>query len=199
MKYCSGAAVLFFAAALCFFSCSLKYDDAVDAEKNTPEFVFNEAKLVRYKNGSEEVRVQAQNIEQYKNSSITYGKNVKFMTYDKDHKLETEGSCGYLFADTDTELYELYDGIKLFSSVQNTNFFADMLRWNGKTEQLTGGRRDTVRIEKDGTIIYGTGFSASGVSKKFSFAGTVSGEIEAKDKEAGSDTQSENEQEEQRD
>ena len=58
-----------------------------------------------------------------------------------------------------------------------------MLRWNGKTEQLTGGRRDTVRIEKDGTIIYGTGFSASGVSKKFGFAGTVSGEIEAKDKE----------------
>ncbi|MBO4532969.1 MAG: LPS export ABC transporter periplasmic protein LptC [Treponema sp.] len=199
MKYCWGAAVLFFAAALSFFSCSLKYDDAVDAEKNTPEFIFNEAKLVRYKDGNEEVRVQAQNIEQYKNSSITYGKNVKFMTYDKDHKLETEGSCGYLFADTDSELYELYDGIKLFSSVQNTNFFADMLRWNGKTEQLTGGRRDTVRIEKDGTIIYGTGFSASGVSKKFSFAGTVSGEIEAKDKEAGSDTQSENEQEEQRD
>lgn len=183
MKYCSGAAVLVFAAALSFFSCSLKYDDAVDAEKNTPEFIFNEAKLVRYKDGNEEVRVQAQNIEQYKNSSITYGKNVKFMTYDKDHKLETEGSCGYLFADTDSELYELYDGIKLFSSVQNTNFFADMLRWNGKTEQLTGGRRDTVRIEKDGTIIYGTGFSASGVSKKFSFAGTVSGEIDAKDQE----------------
>ena len=100
MKYCWSAAVLFFAAALSFFSCSLKYDDAVDAEKNTPEFIFNEAKLVRYKDGNEEVRVQAQNIEQYKNSSITYGKNVKFMTYDKDHKLETEGSCGYLFAES---------------------------------------------------------------------------------------------------
>ncbi len=183
MKYCFGGAALVFVAALSFFSCSLKYDDSVDAEKTTPEFIFNEAKLIRYTDGKEDVRVQAQNIEQYKNSSITYGKNVKFTTYDKDHKLETEGSCGYLYADTDTELYELYDGIKLFSSVQNTNFFADMLRWNGKTEQLTGGRRDTVRIEKDGTIIYGTGFSASGVSKKFTFAGTVSGEIEAKDKE----------------
>ena len=165
------------------FSCSLKYDEAVDAEKNNPEFVFNNARLVRYKDSKEDVRVQADKIEQYKGSNITYGRNVKFTTYDKDHALETEGSCGYLYADTDHDLYELYDGIKLFSKIQNTNFYADMLRWNGKEEQLSGGRRDTVRIEKDGTIIYGTGFSASGVSKKYGFSGTVSGQIEAKDKE----------------
>lgn len=191
MKCCFKGAVIVLFCVISFFSCSLRYDDGVDAEKTTPEFIFNQAKLVRYKDAKEDVRVQADNIEQYKDSSITYGKNVKFTTYDKDHKLETEGSCGYLYADTDTELYELYDGIKLFSKVQNTNFFADMLRWNGKTEQLTGGRRDTVRIEKDGTIIYGTGFSASGVSKKFSFAGTVSGEIDAKDKEENQDVQEE--------
>ena len=182
-------------AAMSFFSCSLKYDNGVDAEKTTPEFIFNQARLVRYRDAKEDVRVQADNIEQYKDSSITYGKNVKFTTYDKDHKLETEGSCGYLYADTDTELYELYDGIKLFSKVQNTNFFADMLRWNGKNEQLTGGRRDTVRIEKDGTIIYGTGFSASGVSKKFTFAGTVSGEIDARDKDQNEGGENEGTQE----
>ena len=56
-----------------------------------------------------------------------------------------------------------------------------MLKWNGNTEQLTGGRKDTARIEKDGAIIYGSGFSASGVSKSFSFSGSVSGEIETKD------------------
>ena len=164
-------------------SCSLKYDEVVNAEETNPEFIFNHAKLVRYEKGEETVRVQADDIEQYKDSSITYGHNVKFTTYGKNHKLETEGSCGYLFADTDSELYELYDGIKLFSNIHNTNFYADMLKWNGKTEQLTGGRRDTARLEKDGTVIYGTGFSASGVSKKFNFTGTVSGEIDAKDKE----------------
>ena len=175
--------------ALSFFcifnSCSLKYDDNVEAEKTNPEFIFNQAKIVRYKDAKEDVRVQAEQIEQYKNSSVTYGKNVKFMTYDDKQELETDGSCGYLYADTDLELYELYDGIKLFNKTQNTSFYADVLKWNGKTEQLTGGRRDTVRVEKEGTIIYGTGFSASGVSKQFSFAGTVSGEIEAKDKKEG--------------
>ncbi len=167
-----------------FFSCSLKYDEGLDAEKNNPEFVFNEAKLIRYKNAREDVKVQAQKIEQYKDSALTYGHNVKFLTYDEDHALETEGSCGYLYADPDNEIYELFDGIKLFSRIQNTNFYADMLRWNGKTEQLSGGRRDNVRIEKDGTIIYGTGFSASSISKKFSFAGTVSGDIETKDQKS---------------
>ena len=164
-------------------ACSLKYDEIVNAEESNPEFVFNHAKLVRYEKAQEKVVVQADNIEQYKDSSITYGRNVKFLTYDQNHKLETEGSCGYLYADTDAEIYELYDGIKLFSKVQNTNFYADMLKWNGKTEQMTGGRKDTAKLEKDGTVIYGTGFSASGISKSFTFAGSVSGEIETKDKQ----------------
>ena len=163
-------------------SCTLKYGENVNAEETNPEFVFNHARLVRYEKGSETVVVNADNIEQYKDSDITYSKNVTFTTYDDDHKVETEGYCGLLYADNENELYELYDGIKLYNRSQNTNFFANMLKWNGKTEQLTGARRDTAKIEKDGTVIYGTGFSASGVSKTYSFAGTVSGQIEAKDK-----------------
>ena len=164
-------------------SCSLKYDQTVNAEETNPEFVFTHAKMIRYKKGEESVKVFADSIEQYKDSDITYGKNVSFTTYDDEQKVETEGSCGYLYADSENEIYELYDGIKLYNKAQNTNFFANMLKWNGKTEQLTGGKRDNAKIEKDGTVIYGTGFSASGVSKTYSFSGTVSGEIEAKDKE----------------
>lgn len=185
--------IAFFSIMGCITACSLKYDEIVNAEESNPEFVFNHAKLVRYEKAQEKVVVQADNIEQYKDSSITYGRNVKFLTYDQNHKLETEGSCGYLYADTDAEIYELYDGIKLFSNVQNTNFYADMLKWNGKTEQMTGGRRDTAKLEKDGTVIYGTGFSASGISKSFTFAGTVSGEIETKDKNEGSEVEGQEE------
>ena len=163
------------------FSCSLKYDEVVNAEETNPEFIFTHARMIRYKKGQESVNVYADSIEQYKNSDITYGKNVSFTTYDDEQKEETRGSCGYLYADSQNEIYELYDGIKLYNKAQNTNFFANMLKWNGKSEQLTGGKRDTARIEKDGTVIYGTGFSASGVSKTFTFSGTVSGEIEAKD------------------
>lgn len=166
-----------------FSSCSLKYGENVNAEETNPEFVFKHAKLIRYKNAEESAVVSAESIEQYKNSDITYGKNVTFTTYDEEGKVETEGSCGYLYADTDSEIYELYDGIKIRNNDQNTNFSANMLKWDGKTEQLTGGKRDTAKIEKEGTVIYGTGFSASGVSKTFSFSGTVSGQIETKEAE----------------
>ena len=40
-----------------------------------------------------------------------------------------------------------------------------------------------VKVEKDGTVMRGTGFSASGISKTFSFRGTVSGDIETKNSE----------------
>ena len=53
-----------------------------------------------------------------------------------------------------------------------------MLKWNANNEQLTSGRGDIVRVEKDDTVIRGSGFSASGISKTFSFRGNVTGDIE---------------------
>ena len=61
---------------------------------------------------------------------------------------------------------------------EEMRFYANILRWNEKTEQLTSGRSDMVKIEKDDTSIRGSGFSADGVSKQFSFSGNVTGNIE---------------------
>lgn len=162
-------------------SCSLKYDEAVNAEENNPEFVFYNTKLTRYENNKKKAEVNSECLEQYKDSDATYAKNVSFQTVDNEGKLETEGKCGLLYFDSKKELYELYDGIRLFNTKQNTNFYADILRWNGKTEQLTSGRTDMVRIEKDDTVIVGSGFSASGISGRFNFTGTVNGNIVTKD------------------
>ena len=38
-----------------------------------------------------------------------------------------------------------------------------------------------VKIEKDDTIMRGSGFSASGISKSFSFRGNITGTIETSD------------------
>lgn len=160
-----------------FLSCSLKEGEELDIENIVPEFVFSNAKMTRYENNSITLELNAETIEQYKNSSQTFAKDVKFSSYEKN-KLVTEGSCNFIGANIDSELYSLYGDIKLFSKEQNVNFFADELKWNGKTEQLVGGKSDTVRIEKDNTVIIGSGFAASGVSGNFSFSGSVSGDIE---------------------
>ncbi|MCR4630872.1 MAG: LPS export ABC transporter periplasmic protein LptC [Treponema sp.] len=170
-------------AVLLSFSCSLKYDETVSVEERIPEFVFHDTSMVRCDENKVTFEMSAGVLEQYKKSSETFAKDVSFISYDDEGQISTEGQCGFLFSDTDKKLYELYDDIKLYNRSENTNFFANILRWNEKNEQLTSGRGEMVKVEKEDTVMRGTGFSASGVSKTFSFRGTVSGEIETKSQE----------------
>ena len=174
--------IAFFCILILFSSCTLKYEQAQNAEDSNPEFIYSGVRLHKYEDNNEVVSVEAETLEQYKNSSITYGKEIYFKTFDKENELQTEGSCGYISADTKNNKYELFDDIKIYSKSENANFYADVLKWNGNNEQLTTGRLDNVKIEKDDTVLYGTGFSASGISHDFSFSGTVSGQIITDDK-----------------
>ena len=89
-----------------FFSCSIKYEDVINTEEATPELVFQNTKMSRYENDKLTVEMKAELLEQYKNSTETYGKNLSFSAYDKEGQLSTQGSCGLIMADTDKELYE---------------------------------------------------------------------------------------------
>ena len=160
--------------------CSLKYTETPVVDDKIPEFLFTDATMVRYDNSDVAVEVKASALEQYRNSSESYGKDVNFVSYDKG-EIDTEGSCGYVFSNTDLEVYELYDNIKLDNHKEKLRVTAEALKWNGKTEQLTSGRGDAVQIEKENTTLRGTGFAASGVSKTFSFSGNVIGNVETKD------------------
>ena len=169
------------ALCLLFSSCSLKYSETVNSEDTVPEFIFEETNLVRYENNKPTLELSAGSLEQYKNNDETYGKDVTFKAYNDAGEVETEGSCGIIFADSGKKLYELYDDINLYNVPENMRFYANMLRWNGNSEQLTSGRSDMVKIEKDDTIMRGSGFTASGISKTFSFRGNITGTIETSD------------------
>lgn len=159
--------------------CSLKYDEETVSKDITPEFIFENPSLVRVEGGKKSVIVNAEKIEKYKSNSIFYASDVLFETFDNYGETDAKGICGLLYADLDSQVFELFDGISLFSKEYDTNFYANVLKWDGKTEQLIGSKRDTVRVEKNDTILFGTGFSASGVSSTFHFNGTVTGEIES--------------------
>lgn len=103
-------------------SCSLKYTETVHSEDKVPEFVFEDTKLVRYENTEPTLEVTAGTLEQYKNSNETYGKKIAFTAYDKKGQVETEGSCGILFADSGKKLYELYDDIELYNAPERFVF-----------------------------------------------------------------------------
>ena len=59
-------------------------------------------------------------------------------------------------------------GLPLTLSAQN-------MKWNGNTEQLTAGAGETVYIRHEGLTMEGAGFSASGISRTYSFDYDVAG------------------------
>lgn len=179
MKLSSGLYIFAFSSlVLLSASCTLRYKQEVKAEEKNPEFIFQGTKYTKYEKSRPVAMVQASSMEKYRNSDAVYAKDVNFSTYDSNGQIENDGSCGLLYADTTKEVYELFDGIQLFSGAFGASFSANVLHWNGKNQQLTGGRNDFVFIEKDDTSIYGSGFSASGVSGTYTFKNSVEGKIE---------------------
>ena len=86
----------------------------------------------------------------------------------------------------------MFNSIFLHNIEQNFQLKATNLKWNGKTEQLSSGKTDTVYLIRNDIEIEGTGFSASGISRSFTFEESVSGVIITEDKE----TEGEEEQDE---
>lgn len=165
-----------------FFSCSLKYGSTVSVEDVVPEFSFEDAKYTRVEDGKVSFYLEAGKLEQYKNSSATYAQDVDFTVYE-DGEITVSGECGYLSADTKTEIYSLHDDIYIDSVEKDLKVKAKNLKWDGKTEQLVSGRTDNVTVETSEVKVVGSGFSASGVSNSYEFTAMVSGNIETKEED----------------
>lgn len=166
-----------------FFSCSLKYGNNAQDESSVPEFVFSGVVFNRYEEGDKTLSLSSEKLERYKDGKSVYAKNLEFQLYDSEGEITNEGKCGYLSCDTDSEKYVLYDDIEINNKEDDLIVKAKNLKWNGKSEQLTSGRSDIVTIQKKDTILQGAGFSASAVSKTFSFSGIVSGTAQTSDKD----------------
>jgi len=181
MKNCSMAFLILSSFSLFCTACSVKSEETVRAEDTNPEFVFSDLVYTKYEDKKVSVQLAADKMERYKSNQTIYAQNVTFDAYDENNEIKTSGSCGYMYANPDAEIYKLFDDIKISSKDYKADFSANSLEYNGNTEQLVGSKTDTVKIEKDDTIIYGTGFSASSLSDSFSFAGTVTGEIQTEE------------------
>ena len=158
------------------YGCSLKYGTPAYDEQNVPEFSFDNVQFNRFEEGKITMSLEAARLEQYKDGKTTCAKNIDFKLIDEDGKISTEGSCDLIFADSEAEKYVLYDNIELHTVKDDITVSADTIKWNGKSEQLTSSRNDTVTIKKGNTVMVGSGFSASGVSRSFAFTGVVTGE-----------------------
>lgn len=188
MKRHAGLTLIIILFFLLSASCSLKYNQGKNVQDVIPEFSFSGTTMTRYEDSKKNLELKVGNLEQYKDGFSVYAKDVQFSLYDENNRDKTaetsdsagarvQGTCGYLSANTKTEVYEMFDHIKLNNMKDNMAVSGRSFHWNGKSEQLTAGKNDTVVIEKDGMTVYGSGFSASGVSSSYSFGSVVTGNI----------------------
>ena len=169
------------------FSCSLNYLKSENSEDTIPEFSFKNANYSKYESSKKNVSLKAEQLEQYKSDNSVFAKNAEFETFDSDGKEETSGSCQLISANTRKEIYTLYGQIQLNLPKQEMQISADSLNFNKKTEQITSGKNSEVKLIKKDIEMSGYGFSASGVSKTFSFIDSVSGTIVTDDKNENSE------------
>ncbi|MCR5723618.1 MAG: LPS export ABC transporter periplasmic protein LptC [Treponema sp.] len=178
-------------AVLFAAGCSLDYGREENTEASVPEFTFLDVHFVRVEAKKRTMQIDAEKMEQYKSDGSSYARKAEFKTFDKNEAVDTEGSCGLVALDINNERYKLYDGIAINIISQEMKLYAKTLQFNGKTEQLTSGRDDTVTLERKNASVSGKGFSASGVSRSFSFLSAVQGSADVHDaKPADADAES---------
>ncbi len=156
------------------FSCSLKYEQKQIVDDKVPELYFTNAKFTRYKGGNPSFRLEASELEQYRDNQSSYAKDAFFTTW-KDMKIDAQGNCGFLNLDTGNEIYTLFNDINIKSNDQDFEIHANNIKWNGITQQLTSSAAETVTISHGGMTMEGGGFAASGLSRSFTFDYAVSG------------------------
>lgn len=143
--------------------------------------------MSRTEDGKETLSLHADQLEQYKDANTTYAKNVTFSTYDDNGKTTVEGECALIAADTDNEIYTLFDNVKITSFEHDIRIIGENLKWNNNTEQLTSGINDSVTVISDNfsnnknnsntSTFSGNGFSASGITLRYSFTDKVEGNV----------------------
>ncbi len=156
-------------------SCSVNYDNIYDTEGTVPELMLDEAVFKRVKDSKVSSEIQSKRLEEFKDSGTVLAQDIQFESRNDEGDVNSFGSAGLMKADTNKEIYEFYNGIHIEAPERGVVIDGDSLRWNGKTEQLSGEKGKSVTIKKDGVTLSGSGFSASAVSESFSFASNVGG------------------------
>lgn len=187
MKFFRISAIVFLSVAAA--SCSVNYDNIYDTEGTVPELMLDEAVFKRIKDSKAVSEIQSKRLEEFKDGGTVLAQDIQFESKNDNGEVNSFGSAGLMKADTQKELYEFYNGIHIEAPERGLVIDGESLRWNGKTEQLTGEKDKSVTIKKDGVALSGSGFSASAISESFSFASNVGGVYVDKEEDEGEGAQ----------
>lgn len=200
--------VRFLLLVFSFFSlaaCSLSYKVEEPQVDHIPELVFTDVEYLDYEAGKVSMMMKSSQLEQYRDDSALYGREVSFSTYTQAGELSAQGSSQMISVNTADQQYSLLGDVFIDSIQDDMVVRSQALRWDGVGEQLVSGSSDTLELvrgsrgqassqqdpsrqnqEAEHTSrieMAGIGFSASAVSRSFQFSGEVSGTIYTRKKQ----------------
>lgn len=171
-------------------ACSVYDVQSQIQDKESPEFIFYDTKMIRVEDNKEKIQMQAEQIEFYQNKDDFYLKNATFTVRDDDENVSAEGSSALIAAQRELDLYYFFDRVYINSTEHQAEIHTDNIRWDNKTEVLSTGKDDTITIaiKNDSTIlnITGQGFEAQGFDMTYAFANRITGtlvDVDGKDEE----------------
>lgn len=176
------AALAPLALAAWLSGCSLDYGAALSESlaADVPDMVIYDFAHTVVENGFPLFRLNAEKAELFTSLNKTRLSAVSFSQYASDGsgRLVTEGRADTAVFWTKTESADLYGAVSFRSEEEGLRVESGNIKWDGEARTLTSGN-DTVTtlIDDDGSRLAGSGFSADGARRSFSFAQRVDGTI----------------------
>jgi len=159
--------------------CSLDYSQVSLAEEMSaqiPDSVLEEFSYTIVRSGSPRYRLEASRAEFFGDREETYLHGLRFLEFDSDGELVTEGNAERATYFTGSENAELEGSLSFYSASEEATVSSDYLYWDAENKLLLGRSEGLVAIEKSsGSRLSGVGFEADVRRRFVDFTGGVRG------------------------
>lgn len=167
----------YFLILLTWLSCDVSGENTdVAQEIKIAETVINDFRQVKIKNGRPLYEIKAQKAETFikENNMRVYG--VEFSQFDKNQEVVSDGIATKVDFNTSSENATIEGYMRFHSKKEKVYIESQWLDWNNERKRLTGKSDIPVKIEKeDGTVLEGSGFSATTDNKTITFSNGMKG------------------------
>ena len=176
------AACYILLCSLAIMACSFAYD-TYQPNDDEPNMVMENAEYVRIKNGSPEIRVQAEEIRQYE---AKHTMELDIFTFEQYNPapvgqaeipgINARGKAGLAQMETDTNNFYMRGGVSLEVVSEDFSLETEEVSW--QNEEKTLKAPGSVSLNRsNGTTIQGKGFLADVRGRSWEFESAVEGSI----------------------
>jgi LPS export ABC transporter protein LptC len=162
---------------IALMSCSFDYGQGPGEEADLPNVVMNDVQYVRVRDGSPQVRFEAEMAERYEKRQTMELKNFTFEQFNTAaDDINAVGHAGNASVQLESGNIHMEDGVRIQVDSEDIAIETQILDWQDKTRQLSGGAGEPVEIHRlDGTTFTGWGFSADVRHRTWTFTDGVEG------------------------